>query len=249
MKKWFFLLFSVFFLIFCITVYTYDFFLPKAPYKKDPSFVYRKTFSELLIYSAQENGPALSSLLQNPDLPFSHNRDKQRLRHDRKRSIAILQADDHKWMIKRHHNKGLWDWITKCPFRSSKAYRAWHYGIQFKELGIPTPEPIAVLEKRIGFVWTKSYFISKYVEEGSPLREENPEVIEELLRFLKVLYLHHYVHRDFNRRNLLIKNGLPIFIDLDDVHRYCFRNYFFRKKFYRKHLLNPDFTLKTSFHE
>ena len=45
-------------------------------------------------------------------------------------------------------------------FRKSKAQRAFAYAQKLKELGIPTPTPIAYYTERCGLLFSRSYFVS-----------------------------------------------------------------------------------------
>lgn len=236
----YFFIFSLFFTAY-ITAFPNDFFLSKSEFIDSPYFFYKKGFLQLTLYDKRRVTKNILEIISNPDkyLVKSNNL----LKDNYKRTLTKVSIDSKNLIIKRFNNKNLYDWMTKCPFRSSKAYRSWYYAFELKKKGVETIEPIALIEKRVGPFWTQTYLITEYVE-GETLHESlydlegssYQNVSEKITQILDIFYKMRWLHRDFISQNILItKQGVAI-IDLDEMHSYTFNNNFFKKKFFKKHL-------------
>lgn len=216
-----------------------DFFLPKIEYIKNNDFFFKQTPTRLTIYDKRKTNEELLKLIENPDLHL--NLSSNLFKNNSKRTLGIEIIGSKKYLIKKFNYKNLYDWISKCPFRSSKAYRSWFYAYQLKKMGVMTIEPVAIIEKRIGPFWTKTYLITEYVEaktlkESLDLNFKQLDVCSKLVDVLNIFYKFRYVHRDFIGQNILVTEDNVCIIDLDEMHTYSFNNSIFRKKFFNKHL-------------
>lgn len=227
------------------TVYPNDFFLSTQEFKKNPDYDFKKNFSSLQITLKEGINPDLEKLLARPD---QFLKDPQGwIKNNQKRTISVVQFDNSTYFIKRYNVKNLFDYISKCPFRSSKAFRSFLYAHKFDQAGLKTPKPIAVLEKRVAFLWTSTYLIFDYQkgetletllkERGLSLKDKWA-LLQKVTHHLETFYQQRWVHRDLTLRNIFISQNELYFLDLDDVHSYAFNNYFFRKKFDKKHIQN-----------
>lgn len=218
-----------------------DFFLPKKDFIYNPDYVFEHTPFRLTIYDKSKTSKEILELIANPDLYLTSS--KSLIKNNEKRTIARVNINSKSILIKRFNYKNLYDWITKCPFRSSKAYRSWYYASLLKKEEIETIQPIAIIEKRIGPFWTYSYLITEYVE-GETLfsnylnAQPNSmrKISEKMTHILDVFYRLKWVHRDFIGQNILVTQKGVAVIDLDEMHSYAFNNSVFKKKFFKKHL-------------
>ncbi len=244
------ILFSTFLLLgisFCVyrIVYPNDFFLSDKPFKKSPKYLVEKSLTHYQIISKEHLTPDLEVLLSEPD--FFLEDPQGWIKNNVKRTVSVVQLGESTYFIKRYNFKSLFDYLTKCSFRSSKAYRSFSYAHEFNKAGLRTPKPLALFEKRIGFLWTSTYLIFEY-KEGETLEahflkerislEKKEALMKELSEYMVTFYQNKWVHRDFTFRNIWVFEDQLFFLDLDDMHSYAFNNYFFRKKFRRKHLNN-----------
>ncbi|MCH9634068.1 MAG: hypothetical protein S4CHLAM7_08060 [Chlamydiae bacterium] len=235
-------LFGVCFSVYRI-IYPNDFFMPHAPLKNNPDLFFKKTFKQLLVISKSDLSPDLEVLICDPD---SFLEDSEGwIKNNSKRTVSIVDVGESVYFIKRYNTKNLYDYVTKCPFRSSKAFRSFFYAQLFTKEGLLTPKPLALIEKRIGIFWTSTYLIFEY-KKGTTLEaffssnsirlEKKLAAVKKLSDHLKILHKQRWVHRDLALRNLFVIDDNIFFLDLDDMHSYAFNNYFFNKKFNRKHL-------------
>lgn len=232
--------FSLIFICYLI-LFPNDFFLPKSEFINSPHFDYSHNVTRLIIYDKRKVSSGILALIKEPDKYLSASDNV--LKDNHKRTITRLTIDSKDVFIKRFNYKNLYDWVTKCPFRSSKAYRSWFYAYELKKREIGTIDPIAIIEKRIGPFWTNTYLITEYVEGetlGCNFQSSNnlshKSLSEKLTHILDVFYKLKWLHRDFIGQNILVTQDGVAIIDLDEMHSYAFNNSIFRKKFFGKHL-------------
>lgn len=207
----------------------------------NPNYTYIHTPFKFIIIDKRKTSPEVLEILSNPDKYLKNF--SSLIKNNEKRTIAKLRLKSKFILIKRFNFKNLYDWVTKCPFRSSKAFRSWYYAYQLKKEGIETLEPIAIIEKRIGPFWTYSYLITEYIPGetlSSNYLNASPYLLcntsEKISHILGVFYKLKWIHRDFIGQNILLTPKGVAIIDLDEMHSYAFNNSVFKKKYYKKHL-------------
>lgn len=101
----------------------------------------------------------------------------------------------------------------KSFFLPSKARRAWQGAVALVERGIPTPPPVAYLERREkGFV-AENCFLSEEVPDAEEIRPllqelsqgELPGLLESLAGFLSACHEKGILHRDLSDGNILVR--------------------------------------------
>jgi len=97
------------------------------------------------ILSKEHLTPDLEVLLSEPD--FFLEDPQGWLKNNVKRTVSVVQLGESTYFIKRYNFKSLFDYLSKCPFRSSKAFRSFSYAHEFNQAGLQTPKPLALFEK------------------------------------------------------------------------------------------------------
>jgi len=101
----------------------------------------------------------------------------------------------------------------KTIFLSSKAQKAWRGGVALMEKNIPTPVPVAYLEKRRSFFIEESCYLTVLVEGIEEIRQLFRQLSPEKLCALLRALAHHLgrcheegiLHRDLSDGNILVK--------------------------------------------
>lgn len=218
-----------------------DFFISDRLFKENPIYSVEKNFRSYKIIDKSRSSHDLEGLLTDLDFFFDRWPDTI-FKDNKKRSAMIAKVGNTRFFIKRYKYKNLLDYITKCSFRSSKAFRSFYYAKEFENAGLKTPRPIALYEKRIGFLWTNTYLVFECVEYETienvfkqSTKKQQEQLLKKLYTSLAVFYKNKWVHRDLCLRNLMLEEGELVFLDLDDMHAYAFNNLFFKRKFKQKH--------------
>jgi hypothetical protein len=100
----------------------------------------------------------------------------------------------------------------KTIFFPSRAHKAWDGGVLLMRKGIPTPVPVAYLERKKIFPTKKSYYLTVMEQESEEIRHLfrrlNGEELERLLRVLarQLFFCHEQgiLHRDLSDGNVLV---------------------------------------------
>lgn len=105
-------------------------------------------------------------------------------------------------------------------FRTSKATRAYRYGLEILRRGIQTPQPVAVINCRRGFMLHDSYFISlpTHRPDLTFLRQKDFDSSEakSLSEFVYQLQQRGVLHGDLNLTNILLADKDAV----DPLRRY-----------------------------
>lgn len=114
--------------------------------------------------------------------------------------------------------------IIYTYFRPSKASRSFEYAMKLMEKGINTPDPVAYIEeKKAGFL-NRSFFIYKYEDNVTHIREEmlghsgGKDFEKELAAFIANMHNKGVLPLDMSPGNILWKtgnNGQPVFSLID----------------------------------
>jgi tRNA A-37 threonylcarbamoyl transferase component Bud32 len=179
-----------------------------------------------------EHEEALLKLLEVPDTLFNRP-DAVLLKNSQTTSALLLQTPELPWpvYIKRYNPKGCF-FALRYLLRRSRAQRAWQTARNLCARHIPTPEPLAFLERRpCGFLQA-SYLVTRalagadgldrYVEKHFPAWpiDAKRSFLGRLAGLLKAAHGQGMVHGDLKAKNILVnadgRAGEQFwFIDLD----------------------------------
>ena len=171
-------------------------------------------------------------------------------------TVGVVTVDDRKFVIKRYNVKGFWHGLKKT-IRRSRALRSWNNSHYLDKHQIPTPKPVAVLIKHFGPILGKTYFITEYVDgmQGLDLFAEHrkpdvdwSKILQNVNELLKKLYAARITHDDFQLKNMIFVNNIPVLLDLDHMRIHQYNSFWFRHNFrkdvenFLKHLdkINPN---------
>ncbi|WP_434572790.1 serine/threonine protein kinase [Pseudomonas sp. Z3-6] len=140
-------------------------------------------------------------------------------------SVGKVVANGRTLIIKRYNIKGFAHWLKRF-WRPSRAWHAWREGHRLAFLGIATPKPLALLEKR--FLWLRrgAYLVTEHlpgpdiIERFAPYVESGEAPETELLaldRLFADLIRERISHGDFKGHNLFWQDDRWALIDLDSM--------------------------------
>ncbi|WP_159811683.1 lipopolysaccharide kinase InaA family protein [Pseudomonas sp. 18058] len=140
-------------------------------------------------------------------------------------SVGKVEVAGRKLVIKRYNIKNFAHWLKRF-WRPSRAWHSWREGNRLAFLGIATPKPLAVLEKRFLWLRSRAYLITEYlpgpdiIERFAPY-VENGEAPESELQALDQLFARliaeRISHGDFKGHNLFWQDDRWALIDLDSM--------------------------------
>ena len=194
----------------------------KTCFETNATFQTDKSWHRFQVINKQYDSSALQQLLANPDEAIA----KGKFYKDCAATTVSLytMADGKKVIIKRYNSKGTLYSLTRSLI-SSRARVCWKGALLLKQIGINTPDNLAMLECRTG-PWIKtSYLITEFVE-GTTLAEAFIEgadqsqwgtTAREVGDILHSFPPVQVAHGDFKSRNFIVANDTVLMIDLDSM--------------------------------
>ena len=162
---------------------------------------------------------ALAPLLADPDSAFGS---APLLKDGGSSTVTMATVGGRQVVVKRYNIKGFGHWLTRF-WRPSRAWNSWLAAWRLQFLGIATPAPLAMIERRLGPWRRQAWLISDYCpgqnlfqrlgETGAAIPD--PATAEALLGTFNQLVAAGISHGDFKATNLLWHDKQVVLIDLD----------------------------------
>lgn len=144
-------------------------------------------------------------------------------------TVARVELDGRPLVVKRYNVKNLRHWLKRF-WRPSRAWHSWREGNRLQLLGIVTPTPLAVLERRWCWLRGRAYLITDYcggqdiIARFEAYLQVSPPETELLAldRLFAALLRERISHGDFKGHNLFWdqKQGAWSLIDLDAMRQH-----------------------------
>jgi tRNA A-37 threonylcarbamoyl transferase component Bud32 len=189
----------------------------------------------MAVNRAQQSGE-LRQVIGDPDA-WLNAPECLRLKNGNTCTVGLAQAGARKIVIKRYNIKNLRHGLSRA-LRRTRASTSWRNAHLLDIYDIPTPTPLALVEKRWGVVRGRSYFLAAFVggpdiaevyADASLPEARKKQVAEKVANLLRKLYLLKIEHGDLKASNLKLVDDEPLVLDLDAMkqHRCA---WWFRKK-------------------
>lgn len=148
-------------------------------------------------------------------------------------TVARVELDGRPLVIKRYNVKNWLHWLKRF-WRPSRAWHSWREGNRLQLLGIATPQPLAVLERRWCWLRGRAYLITEYcsgqdiiarfqacLDQGGQGVPPEAELLA-LDRLFAALLRERISHGDFKGHNLFWddQRGGWSLIDLDAMRQH-----------------------------
>ncbi|MGZ0714124.1 lipopolysaccharide kinase InaA family protein [Pseudomonas palleroniana] len=168
----------------------------------------------------REEEPAMLSVLEQADVLLDQG---HLYKTGGAATVAKVEVADRPLVIKRYNIKGFVHWLKRF-WRPSRAWHSWREGNRLAFLGIATPKPLAVLEKRFFWLRGRAYLVTEFlpgpdiIERFAPYVEHGDAPENELLaldQLFAELIRERISHGDFKGHNLFWSEGRWAMIDLD----------------------------------
>jgi tRNA A-37 threonylcarbamoyl transferase component Bud32 len=191
-------------------------------FRESTEIVCRKSFTRFMLCKRAHYTHTMEAFLENPDRLL----DKQNnllLKRGNTCTVGRIGLDDHDLVVKRYNIKSFGHGLRRSvmPTRAAHSWRNAHLLLL---LGIPTPRPVAMLEKRFGPFRRKAYFISEYLYGPHALifftegdLHEKSTVARRIADIFKSLKSARISHGDMKATNILIHQHEPVLIDVEGI--------------------------------
>lgn len=181
-------------------------------------FAVKQGFSRFAAVLRSEAG-MLASLLAQPNAVFTG---EPLLKDGGSSTVTRTCIDGQELVVKRYNVKSLTHWLRRF-WRPSRAWHSWQAGWRLHFLGVATPQPLAMLERRFGPLRREAWLVTRYCPGQSVLQHlgasgteiPDSEFAVALQQCLGQLAQARISHGDFKATNLLWHEGKVWLIDLD----------------------------------
>ena len=195
-----------------------------------------KSAARYIAVNRRFDSAGLQRALQDPDR-FLDAPDVRRLKSGNTCTVAAMEIDQRKLVIKRYNIKSFWHGLGRA-WRPSRAVVSWANAFRLQLKGIATPTPVAVLERRHWGLRREAYLLTEFLAARDAVAFfADPSVPEDRRRLVAQrvatmfyqLYCLQLEHGDFKATNLLIHDHEPVLIDLDSMQQHACQRRFRRR--------------------
>lgn len=192
--------------------------------------IIKKQKNLLYVLNPTYNSDAIQSLLLDPEQAFQNIKPESFLKNGDTTTVIKLKIDDKEIVIKRYNRLGIWHGIRR-GLRCSRAKRSWVYAWHLLSHQIPTPTPIAFVEKNHG-IFKTSYFLNDFLEGISArdffdnkidLDPSTLPIAHKISEIINKLLAQPFIHGDLKATNILLSKEQPYLIDLDGAKHSRFK--------------------------
>ncbi|MCJ8170316.1 lipopolysaccharide kinase InaA family protein [Atopomonas sediminilitoris] len=142
-------------------------------------------------------------------------------------TVARVTVAGQPLLVKRYNIKNAAHWLKRC-WRPSRAWHSWLAGNRLLHLGIDTPLPLAVIEKRTLGLRRSAYLITEYLPgediiarfDPTGLQLPPPAELDALIMLIQRLHDERISHGDLKGHNVLWRAGRWSLIDLDALQQH-----------------------------
>ncbi len=209
----------------------------KKVFRECSAFVSHQQAQRFTVYDRGYDSLQMRQLLDNPG-SYLNDISCEIIKRGNTATLGIVEIDGRKLVIKRYNIKNFRH-ACKRALQPTRAATSWRNAHLLNLLDIPTPAPVALIEKRLGPLRRESYFISAHVEGvdcsgyfSTASAIEKIEMVKKIVKLFGRLAEAKISHGDMKATNIIVSDHEPVLLDLDAMHQH--RSIWrFRKKFAR----------------
>ena len=164
----------------------------------------------------------LAPLIADPDAWLEQGTP---LKRGRTATLSLVELEGRKLVIKRYNIKGAGHALSRA-WRPSRAWHSWVEAHRLRFLGIATPRPLALIERRLGPLRGRAWLITEYCE-GANLQERlaaephlPPEIGEAVRHLFAQLAAARIAHGDLKATNFICSGNALCVLDLDAMRQF-----------------------------
>jgi len=120
------------------------------------------SFARFMLCKKAYYAPAMTAFLDNPDKIINDPKSLF-LKRGNSSTVIRIKFDNHVLVVKRYNIKNFRHRLRRF-FRATRATHSWQSAHLLLLLGIATPKPVAMLERRFGYFRGRAYFIYEYID-------------------------------------------------------------------------------------
>lgn len=196
-----------------------------------------KAWNKLFLCDRDYYSPAMQSFLREPDRYLLKG---ETLKQGITTTVVKINIDNQDFVVKRYNLKSFLFWLNICLL-PTRASICWNNAQLLLKNHLHTPKPVAIIEKRFGFLRRSSYYITRFVSgvtadkyfcEESDAKKRSL-VVRKLANVFLTLRQLAIRHGDAKATNFIISESDIYLLDLDAMRNYWRWFYNARGTFFR----------------
>jgi tRNA A-37 threonylcarbamoyl transferase component Bud32 len=207
----------------------------KKIFRESTFFICDKSTRRYMICGRAYYDDAMAAFLNNPDAVL---KDGRMLKDGNSSTVYLIRLSGRPLVVKRYNMKNMWH-ATRRSYRQSRAWASWRNAHLLKSIGVNTPNPVAMMEKRFGPLRSVSYILTEYIDGTDIYHLLNSDrageidligLVKQFGELLRKFVFSSISHGDFKATNFIVSDKKLFITDLDAVckHRLKWR---FQKAF------------------
>ena len=190
-----------------------------------------KSFTRFMLCKRAYDTPAMTAFLDDPDRIINDPKSLF-LKKGNSSTVIRIKIDQHDLVVKRYNIKNIRHRLRRF-LRPSRATHSWQSAHLLLMIGIATPMPVAMLERRFGYFRSKAYYVYEHIDgpnaidffnDGSLQQKRN--VAKRISDIFKILAIAKISHQDMKGTNIIIHQKFPVLVDLDAMCMHISRRRF-----------------------
>ncbi|MFT3929020.1 MAG: lipopolysaccharide core heptose(I) kinase RfaP [Spongiibacteraceae bacterium] len=182
---------------------------------------FKQSFSQRQAIRRTWLGEAMTQLCANPDRFMQSGK---LLKAGNTATVVKAELNGKPIIIKRYNIKN-WRHAISRALRPTRAEHSWLYAHWLELAGIESMKPIALIEKRFGWLRSTAYFVGSWIEGDDLLatgqhRQLTDKEINHVKTLLEIMRDTHLSHGDFKANNLILTGSGVALIDLDAMREH-----------------------------
>ena len=199
--------------------------------KEYSELICRKSFTRFILCKRAYDTQAMTAFLDDPDKIINDPKSLF-LKKGNSSTVIRIKIDQHDLVVKRYNIKNIRHRLRRF-LRPSRATHSWQSAHLLLMLGIATPTPVAMLERRFGYFRSEAYFVYQHIDGPNAIDffndgnlQEKIDVAKRILNIFKNLAIVKISHQDMKGTNIIIHQKLPVLLDLDAMCMHISRRRF-----------------------
>ena len=193
--------------------------------------VCRSSFARFMLCKKSYYTPAMKAFLDNPDKIINDSKSLF-LKKGNSSTVIKFMINEHDLVVKRYNIKNFRHRLSRF-LRPSRATHSWQSAHLLLMLGIATPMPVAMLERRFWYFRGRAYFAYEYIDGPNAIDyfknvdlDKELDVANRIVDIFKNLAIAKISHHDMKGTNIIINQGRPVLVDLDAMSMHISRRRF-----------------------